>query len=109
MPATRSTTVALALSCHPVPTVAVTAMGTVLAVAAGDPAGVCLLVLLAVLTGQLSIGWSNDLIDVGRDRAAGRTDKPFASGAVPARVFVWAEAEYDKVRDRRGLVRSAFG
>jgi 4-hydroxybenzoate polyprenyltransferase len=65
-------------------------MATVLAVAAGDSRWVCLLVLLAVLTGQLSIGWSNDLIDVGRDRAAGRTDKPFASGAVSPLVLVVA-------------------
>ncbi len=34
----------------------------------------------AVLTGQLSIGWSNDLLDVRRDRAVHRTDKPLATG-----------------------------
>lgn len=33
-----------------------------------------------VLAGQLSIGWSNDLIDAPRDRAAGRRDKPLARG-----------------------------
>lgn len=90
MPASRSVPVALALSCHPVPTVAVTAMATVLAAAAGAPAGAVILVAAAVLTGQLSIGWSNDLIDVGRDRAAGRTDKPFASGALDRRILVSA-------------------
>lgn len=36
----------------------------------------------AVLTGQLSIGWSNDAIDADRDRQVGRTDKPAASGAL---------------------------
>ncbi|WP_261950747.1 UbiA family prenyltransferase [Streptomyces somaliensis] len=37
----------------------------------------------AVLTGQLTIGWGNDLRDLPRDRAAGRTDKPLATGALP--------------------------
>lgn len=82
MPAIRSVAVALALSCHPVPTVAVTAMATVLAVAAGDRATVVFLLLVAVLAGQLSIGWSNDLIDAGRDRVAGRSDKPVAAGVI---------------------------
>ena len=44
------------------------------------------LVTAAVLAGQLSIGWSNDLVDVRRDRAVGRTDKPIASGDVPEQV-----------------------
>lgn len=36
--------------------------------------------MAAVLTGQLTIGWSNDLIDRDRDRAVGRSDKPLATG-----------------------------
>ena len=32
-----------------------------------------MLVTAAVLSGQLSIGWSNDLVDLARDRAVGRT------------------------------------
>ena len=36
------------------------------------------LVTAAVLCGQLSIGWSNDLVDLARDRAVGRRDKPLA-------------------------------
>jgi 4-hydroxybenzoate polyprenyltransferase len=40
----------------------------------------------AVLTGQLSIGWSNDLVDAPRDRAVGRTDKPLATGALDERL-----------------------
>jgi 4-hydroxybenzoate polyprenyltransferase len=43
------------------------------------------LVVAAVLTGQLSIGWSNDLVDLGRDRAVGRSDKPLADGRVSER------------------------
>lgn len=40
-------------------------------------------VTAAVLTGQLTIGWGNDLRDLARDRAVGRTDKPLATGALP--------------------------
>lgn len=76
---------ALARSCHPEPTLAVTVLVTALAVSTGrDPAGV-VLVAAAVLTGQLAIGWLNDALDAGRDRAVGRTDKPVVTGAVSAR------------------------
>jgi 4-hydroxybenzoate polyprenyltransferase len=63
---------------HPIPCVAVTALSAALFAVAGKPAGVCLLGAAAVLAGQLTIGWSNDLIDAQRDRAVGRTDKPLA-------------------------------
>lgn len=63
---------------HPIPCVAVTALATALLAVAGKPLAVCLLGAAAVLAGQLSIGWSNDLIDARRDRAAGRLDKPLA-------------------------------
>lgn len=33
-----------------------------------------------MLTGQLTIGWTNDLLDRGRDSAVGRADKPLATG-----------------------------
>lgn len=80
-----SSGLALARSCHPEPTLAVTAMVTALAVTTGrDVAGV-LLVAGAVLTGQLSIGWLNDLLDAERDRTVGRTDKPVVSGEVSTR------------------------
>lgn len=69
-------------ACHPAPTVAVTALSTALAVGAGATAATWVLLGLAVLTGQLSIGWSNDWIDAARDRAVARTDKPVAAGAV---------------------------
>ena len=38
----------------------------------------------AFLSGQLSIGWLNDLVDRDRDIQAGRPDKPMARGAVGA-------------------------
>jgi 4-hydroxybenzoate polyprenyltransferase len=49
-------------------------------------------VTLAVLAGQLTIGWVNDLVDAGRDRAVGRTDKPLATGTVGSRTVVLALA-----------------
>jgi len=72
---------ALVAASHPLPSVAVTAFAVAVSSAAGRaPAGV-LVTGLAVLAGQLSIGWSNDLLDRGRDVAAGRSDKPLATGA----------------------------
>lgn len=75
--------VAVLRSAHPGPALAVTALTALLAVAAGLSPGRALMVVAAVLAGQLSIGWSNDLLDVRRDRAVGRTDKPLATGEVP--------------------------
>lgn len=46
----------------------------------------------AVLAGQLSIGWSNDVFDAGRDAVAARTDKPIAAGAVSRRAVSIAAA-----------------
>jgi len=76
---------ALIVASHPIPSLAVTAIATLLAVEAaprGFGAGRLALVGLAVLAGQLSVGWSNDAIDADRDSAAGRTDKPAAVGPV---------------------------
>lgn len=67
---------------HIGPCIAVTGIMSVLAVVSGHGAGTGW-VAAAVLAGQLSVGWGNDWLDVGRDRAAGRTDKPVATGAVP--------------------------
>ena len=77
---------ALALSCHPVPSLGVTALTAGLAALASLPLGRGLLVTAAVFTGQLSIGWSNDYIDAERDRAVRRSDKPVASGLVAPRI-----------------------
>ena len=68
---------------HPGPALAVTVLSGLLAAAQGLPIGRGALVVAAVLAGQLSIGWSNDLLDLARDRRTGRTDKPLATGAVP--------------------------
>lgn len=71
---------ALMGAAHPGPALAVTLLAGLLAAASGASWGLIVLIVAAVATGQLSIGWSNDLIDVGRDRAVGRTDKPLVSG-----------------------------
>ena len=73
---------ALALATHLGPTVAVTTVATLLAVAAGLPGSRVALVCVAVLAGQASIGWSNDWLDADRDRAVARADKPVVQGAV---------------------------
>jgi 4-hydroxybenzoate polyprenyltransferase len=73
---------ALALATHLGPTVAVTTVATLLAVAAGLPGDRTALVGAAVLAGQASIGWSNDWLDADRDRAVARADKPVVQGAV---------------------------
>ncbi len=70
---------------------AITVLATVLAAqAAPDGIGPAL-TGPAMLAGQLSIGWSNDALDAARDAAAGRVDKPVATGAVSVRA-VWIAA-----------------
>jgi 4-hydroxybenzoate polyprenyltransferase len=66
---------------HPLPTLAVTAFVTATAVSAGLR-GRAALLALAVVVGQLSVGWSNDAIDAPRDRRSGRRDKPIVAGTV---------------------------
>jgi 4-hydroxybenzoate polyprenyltransferase len=78
----RALVPALAAACHPGPTVAVTVLGALLAVASGaGPLGVAQLTLV-FLVGQLSIGWSNDWVDAARDAEVARADKPVAQGQV---------------------------
>lgn len=75
---------------HPLPCAAVSVLATALAAASGrSPLG-CGLVFGAVLSGQLSIGWSNDLVDLARDRSAARADKPLAVGALSPALVRWA-------------------
>ena len=73
---------ALVRASHPEPTVAVSAIATALALSAGLGLR-SLWVAAAFLTGQLSVGWSNDWIDAARDARARRTDKPVALGDLP--------------------------
>ncbi|MEP6559865.1 MAG: UbiA family prenyltransferase [Nakamurella sp.] len=83
---------ALVLSCHPIPSLAVTAISAGLAALAGLSLPRAALLVAAVFAGQLSIGWSNDAIDAARDRVSQRSDKPVASGAVSPRLVAVAAA-----------------
>ncbi len=68
---------------HPVPTFAVTMLTLLLAIAFGVPPVNTVIIVVAVFANQIAIGLSNDIVDVGRDRRAGRTDKPLVTGALP--------------------------
>jgi 4-hydroxybenzoate polyprenyltransferase len=83
---------ALVRASHPGPTVAVTLVATLLAVGADLAPAYVVLVGLAVLCGQLVIGWTNDVVDAGRDRQVGRSDKPVATGEVSVRTTTTAAA-----------------
>ncbi|MGB3827654.1 MAG: UbiA family prenyltransferase [Ornithinimicrobium sp.] len=85
-----STARGLVRSCHPGPTAAVTVLAALLALAFHAPWLVSAVVVLAVFSGQLVIGWSNDLIDADRDRADARLDKPLAGAEVAGRSVLMA-------------------
>jgi 4-hydroxybenzoate polyprenyltransferase len=80
--------VPLIRAAHVQPALGVTSMTTALALAAGRGWG-SVWVFLAMLSGQLFVGWSNDWLDRSRDVAAGRLDKPIAAGTVPASLVGW--------------------
>jgi 4-hydroxybenzoate polyprenyltransferase len=80
----QARTLALLGASHPEPAATVTLAAGVLALGAGRGLGT-LLVLAAVGSGQLAVGWSNDYLDRDLDRAVGRLDKPIPAGRVPAR------------------------
>ena len=75
----------LALASHAGPTVVVTVLAGFFAVGVGSGPGTTALVTAAVLSGQLSVGWSNDWLDARRDRAVDRADKPVVAGLVSVR------------------------
>jgi len=80
---------ALVRGCHPEPTVAVTAITTLLAHTAGARTG---WVAAAFLTGQLATGWSNDWVDSDRDVRTARADKPVVQGRLAPRTLLVAAA-----------------
>jgi 4-hydroxybenzoate polyprenyltransferase len=86
----RATARALLLACHPLPVAAVTSLTTVLAAGAGARGTTLWLLAAAVLTGQLCVGWVNDLVDRDLDRTVGRRDKPLATGALTSPTVVRA-------------------
>jgi 4-hydroxybenzoate polyprenyltransferase len=62
-----------------------------MAIAAGIH-GRSVLLAVAVLCGQVSVGWSNDAIDAPLDQRAGRTDKPIATGTISRSTVAWCAA-----------------
>jgi 4-hydroxybenzoate polyprenyltransferase len=85
-------TVSLVLACHPLPTASMT-IGLAAAAALSGRSGLEVgLVAATVLTGQLTVGWINDVVDRERDRQVGRQDKPVAMGWVDPGTVVFATA-----------------
>jgi len=81
---------ALARACHPEPAAAVTLFATAMAISTGRTAAGVVAVAAAVGTGQLSVGWSNDVIDRHRDTTGGRDEKPLAAGDLAPRTVAVA-------------------
>ena len=81
----RPSFVPLLLAAHIGPSVAVTTVVALLCTAFDKSPGTVAVVTAAVFTGQLTIGWGNDLLDASRDRTVGRSDKPLANGTLDAR------------------------
>ena len=73
---------------HPAPAVAVTLAAMLLAATWDASTREVALIGVAALAGQLTVGWSNDLVDRDRDRRSGRRDKPLVTGDVGA-TAVW--------------------
>jgi 4-hydroxybenzoate polyprenyltransferase len=77
--------VTLLKASHPEPGGAVTLAMTLLAIGVGHRGWAIAGVAAGIGATQLSVGWVNDWLDADRDLAAGRTDKPVASGVVSRR------------------------
>ncbi|MFA9445343.1 UbiA family prenyltransferase [Egicoccus sp. AB-alg6-2] len=86
----RADLVLLLRAAHVGPSVAVTTITALLALAHDLSPAEGAVVTGAVFAGQLTIGWGNDLLDVHRDREVGRADKPLANGDLtPSFVLRW--------------------
>lgn len=79
-------------ACHPGPAATVTSIAGYLGIVEGLPTAQIVRLIGAVGSGQLSIGWSNDLIDAGRDLAVGRDDKAIVRGEVTPSLLAVATA-----------------
>jgi 4-hydroxybenzoate polyprenyltransferase len=73
--------VALLRAAHFGPTVLVTSIAFLIANSQFSLVGAAQ-VAIAIFTGQLVVGWSNDVIDFQLDRAANRVKKPLVSGEI---------------------------
>lgn len=88
----RGLALSLAMAGHPLPTVAMTIAMTSAAALTGRPGLECALVAATILSGQLTVGWLNDVLDRGRDERVGRQDKPVAMGWVDPGTVTFAIA-----------------
>lgn len=86
------TVLALALSAHPLPAAAMTVALTAAAALTGRSGVEVALVAATVLSGQLTVGWINDVVDRDRDRLVGRADKPVARGWIDPGTVSFATA-----------------
>jgi 4-hydroxybenzoate polyprenyltransferase len=84
--------VSLVLASHPLPTLSMTIALAAAAALSGRPGVEVGLVAATVLTGQLTVGWINDVVDRDRDRQVGRQDKPVAMGWIDPGTVVFAAA-----------------
>lgn len=75
---------------HAPPTLAVTVLMTLFAWSIGWRGSALGLAAIAVLVGQLSVGWSNDARDASSDARSGRQDKPTVREEVSARALWFA-------------------
>lgn len=81
----------LALASHPAPALAVTIVVSTLAWRTGWESTSLAIFVVAMLTGQLSVGWSNDAHDARMDLAAARLDKPVVASALSVQLL-WRSA-----------------
>lgn len=88
----RGLTLSLIMACHPLPTAAMTIALTVAAALTGRSGTECALVAATILTGQLTVGWMNDVLDRRRDAKVARQDKPVAMGWVDPGTVTFAIA-----------------
>ena len=88
----RGLTLSLILSSHPLPTAAMTIAVTAAAALTGRSGVECALVAATILSGQVTIGWLNDVLDRHRDKMAGRQDKPVAMGWIDPGTVTFAIA-----------------
>lgn len=84
----RAVPLLLLKAAHIGPGLAVTTAVAVLCAGSDLALGTGVLVTAGVFCGQLTIGWGNDLLDVGRDRQVGRADKPIATHRIPERLVL---------------------
>jgi 4-hydroxybenzoate polyprenyltransferase len=78
----RGQAISLLLACHPLPAAAMTVAMTIAAALSGRSGVECLLVAATIGSGQLTVGWINDVVDRDRDRQTGRLDMPVAMGCI---------------------------